>query len=233
MKCNGTPTYLDLESLLPAVIFGAEGEGEGEGEGSDNGAEGSENGEDEGDAGSGNSSDNEHDDANDPKVIGLKNALATERKRAEAAEKARKAAQKKLDDAALKDKSEIEQAQIRERQATERAEKLAAGFVRTSIDAAIEKAARDMKFIDPSDAVSGVERKNIEFTQDDDDPSRVEVDLKTVTAAVKALAARKAHFISSGTDDGEPTGGQFGRGNQQKKKTSEETFKEKYPALSG
>lgn len=217
-----------LEVLLPAVIFGAEGEGEnGEGDNPSGDAEG-----DAGDAGSdeGTNKPTQHDDADDPKVIGLKNALAEERKRADAAEKKAKAAQKVLDDAALKDKSEIEQAQIREQKATERSEKLAAGFVRTTLDAAIERAARDQKFIDPTDAIEGVDRKSIEYSQDDDEPDKVQVDMKSVEKAVKALATKKSHFIRTGTDDGDATGGQFGRGGQ-KKKTSDDTLKDKYSAL--
>lgn len=225
--------YTDLETLellLPAVIFGAEGDDEGQGEGSnDDGA-----GDDEG-AGSDsedNSDDDEHDDANDPKVKGLKNALAAERKRADALDKKLKAEAKAKDARELAEKSELEQQQIKAKQAEERAEKLSNGFLQRTLNDAIRQAAKDLKFIDPTDAIEGVDRSGITYEQDSDDPSDVQIDEATVVAAVKALAKRKAHFIRTGTDDGEPTGSAMG-GSRKKKSTTEDELRSKYPALGG
>jgi hypothetical protein len=218
----------DLELLLPSIIFGAEGEGDGD----DSGDSGDNN--DDGDNAGSDDDDNDDDDGDkgekDP-AAGLKSALAKERARANAAEKKLKAADKAKAEAALKEKSELEQAQIREEAAKSRAEKLAAGYLRTSIDRQIERAAERAGFIDPSDALLGVERKNIIADQDDDDPSTVTVDEKSVKDAIKALATSKPHLLKKGTDDGEPTGGQFGRTPKTKKQTSEEALKEKYSAL--
>ena len=52
----------------------------------------------------------------------------------------------------------------------------------------------------------------------------------SLKAAVKALAARKPHFISRGTNDGDPTGSGMG-GTKKAKKTSQEQMRELYPSL--
>lgn len=221
-----------LELLLPAVIFGAEDDGSDD-SGSDDG--GNADGENE-DSDAGSDADEEgdanddHDDANDDRTKGLKSALRKERARAAAAEKKLKAKEKAEADAELAKRSDIEQAQIREQKALERAEKLANGFLQTNLNAAIREAAKNAGFIDPSDAIEGVDRTGITYEQDEDDPSQVDIDQKTIVAAVKKLAAKKPHFIRSGTDDGEPTGSQFG-GSRQKKQTTEDELKKKYSAL--
>lgn len=222
-----------LELLLPAVIFGAEGEGEGNDASASTDSNDADNSDNDDDAGSDDANKDEvHNDADDERTKGLRSALAKERARANKAEKAAKAALKEKEDRELAEKSEVEQAQIREQKAQERAEKLANGFLQRTLNDAIRKAANDLKFIDPSDAIEGVERSGFVYSQDDDDPAEVEVDEKSITAAVKALATKKPHFLKTGTDDGEPTGGQFG-GSRKKKTTSEEEFKKKYPALRG
>lgn len=219
-----------LELLLPAVIFGAEGDDDGA---STEGNDGDNQSNDDDDAGSDDvNKDEVHDDADDERTKGLRSALAKERARANKAEKAAKQAQKEKEERELAEKSEVEQSQIREQKALERAEKLANGFLQRTLNDAIRKAANDLKFIDPSDAIEGVERSGFVYSQDDDDPAEVEIDEKSITAAVKALAAKKPHFLKTGTDDGEPTGGQFG-GSRKKKTTTEDEFKKKYPALRG
>ncbi len=224
-------TYNDLEALellLPAVIFGAEGEGD---EGQGDSSEGT--GGDEGagsDSGADDDSNDEHDDADNERTKGLRSALAKERARANKAEKAARAAQKEKEDRELAEKSEIEQAQILAQKATERAEKLSNGFLQRSLNDSIRQAARDLNFIDPTDAIEGVDRSGITYEQDSDDPSDVQIDDATVVAAVKALAKRKAHFIRTGTDDGEPTGSSMG-GSRKKKSTTEDELRSKYPAL--
>jgi len=219
-----------LELLLPAVIFGAEDEGSDD-SGSDDGGDADGENEDS-DAGSDAGEDDGADDSPGDRRSddGLKSALRKERARANAAEKKLKAKEKAEADAELAKRSDIEQAQIREQKALERAEKLANGFLQTNLNAAIREAAKSAGFIDPSDAIEGVDRTGITYEQDEDDPSQVDIDQKTIVAAVKKLAAKKPHFIRSGTDDGEPTGSQFG-GTRQKKKTTEEELKSKYSAL--
>lgn len=201
---------------LPEFIFGAEGD-----EDASNGASTDSSTDDQGGAGgasddaSGDADDhdddddNEHDDRNDPKVKGLRDALKAERRRANTAERAAKAAAKEKDERELAEKSAIEQAETRAQRATERLQKLSDGYRKSAIDRAIEKAASD--FIDPNDAVTTIDRSLIEVEQDDEDPSIVKVDAKSVTRAVKALAAEKSHWLKKpGTDDGKPSGSGFG-----------------------
>jgi len=109
-------------------------------------------------------------------------------------------------------------------------QKLAAGLLTRDVDAAIREAAKDAKFIDPEDAVNGVDRSKIVAEQDDEDPTDIFVDETTVQAAVKALATKKSHFIRSGTDDGDATGSPFG-GSKKKKQQDEEALRELYPSL--
>lgn len=220
-----------LELLLPAVIFGAEGEDEG-GAGDDGaGSEGAgSDSDDEGDDDEGDGEDGGHDDADDPKTKGLRTALAAERKKAAALDKKLKQKEKAEAAASLAEKSELEQEQIKAKQAEERAEKLSNGFLQRSLNDSIRDAARTLNFIDVSDAIAGVDRSALEFEQDADDPSDVNVDEDTVLAAVKALAKKKPHFVRTGTDDGEPTGSSMG-GSRKKKTTSEDELKAKYSAL--
>lgn len=228
MKDKGIFDIEELAALLPSVIFGAEGDDEG----SSNNDDGDNSNNDNGDnAGSDDATkDKSHDDADDPKVKGLKAALEAERKRAAAAEKRAKAAEKEKADRELAEKSDLEQAQVREQKAAERAEKLANGLLQRDLNDAIRTAAVAAGFIDPSDAIDGVERAKLIYEQDSDDPSDITIDQKTVDAAVKALAAKKPHFIQSGTDDGDATGSQFG-GSRKKKTTTDDDLRKKYPAL--
>lgn len=174
----------------------------------------------------------EHDDADDPKVKGLKSALATERANNKRIARELRQAQKAKDERELAEKSEVEQATAKATQAEEKATKLAQGLLKRDIDSAIEKAARDAGFIDIDDALSGVDRSKITWEQDDDDPSDIEIDFATVKAEVKGLASRKKHLIRSGTEDGQPTGSTFGGGGKRKKgKLDDDALKERYPSL--
>ena len=227
MKDKGIFDIEELAALLPSVIFGAEGDDEG----SSNNDDGDNSNEGNDGAGSDDANkDKVHDDADDPKVKGLKAALEAERKRAAAAEKRAKAAEKEKADRELAEKSDLEQSQVREQRATERAEKLANGLLQRDLNDAIRTAAVAAGFIDPSDAIDGVERAKLVYEQDGEDPTNITIDQKTVEAAVKALATKKPHFIKSGTDDGDPTGSQFG-GSRKKKTTTDDELRKKYPAL--
>jgi len=228
MKYKGTNRFnlRSLEELLPPVIIGAEGEEDG----ADGGEGGSEDaGSDESNQSQDRSAD--HDDADDPKVIGLKSALERERNRNRKLEREIAARNKAKEQEELAKKSEVEQLQIKLQQSNDRVSQLAAGFLQRSLDSAIEKAARDMKFIDTDDALRGVDRAEIEVTQDEEDPTKVMVDSKSVEKAVKALATKKPHFLRTGTDDGEPTGSQFGGSQKKKPKVAEDAYKQKYPSL--
>ena len=218
---------LKLEEL-PEFIFGAEGD---EGDASTEGAssETDPNASTSTDAGSADHEDDEDEEIDDDDPAkGLKSALAKERRAAKAEKRRADALQREKEDRDLATKTEVEQAKIREQRATEKLTKLAEGFKRSAIDNAIRAAAKN--FIDPEDAVAGVDRKSITSEQDKDDPSDVSVDTKSVERAVKELAAKKAHYLKTGTDDGEPTGGQFG-GSKRKQGTPDEVYKDRYPSL--
>ena len=221
-----------LLSRFPSIIRGAENDGDTDSSDSESSSTDSSSG---GDGGAGSSSEGsqqqkQHDDADDPAVKGLKSALEMERRNNKAKDKELKALQKEKEERELAERTEIEQAQIRETKANEKAQKLAAGFLNEKLDNAIKAAATTLGFIDTDDALAGVDRASLTFEQDPDDPTQVTIDIKSVEREVKNLSTKKPHFLKRGTDDGEPSGHQFG-GSQQKKKSSEDTLKEKYPAL--
>lgn len=226
MKYKGTLTIADLEELLPLSIFGAEDD---DSDGSDDDA-GSDDDQDSSDDNS--SSDNEHDDADDPAVKGLRSALSKERAARTKLERELKKQNKAKEEAALAEKSELEQANTRLQASNDKLTKLAAGYLQSKLESAIRDAAKDAKFIDSDDAIAGVDRSALIFEQDEDDPANVTIDSASIKAAVKALATKKPHFISSGTDDGEATGGKFG-GRKKKPNAGDDALREKYPALNG
>lgn len=224
---------INLEDL-PEIIFGAEDDGDdaGDASGDANDSSGDSSGDQSGAAGS--SSDSSkgqtHDDADDEKTIGLRTALASERKSTKDMAKQLRVLQKEKEDRDLSEKTDIEQANTRAERATEKAEKLAAGIRNRDVSAAIKQAAQDAGFIDVSDALEGVDRSGLTIEQDDDDPSIVTLDKKAIEKLVKDLGTKKPHFLKKGTDDGEPSGSQFG-GNRRKAKTADEDYKDKYPSL--
>lgn len=234
MRIKGTSlAAVKLDELLPYLIIGAEdgdegGEG-GEGESGDSGA-GSGDGDSGEGEGDGEGGENGSEDDSKPDVTGLKSALARERAANKAKEKELKALRKAREAEENAKKSDLEKAQAEAEANKTKAEKLAAGFLKTNINSAIRRAAEKAGFIDPDDALAGISREDITFEQDEDDPSEVEVDQKSVDKAVKALATKKPHFVKSGTDDGEPSGSQFG-GSKKQKKTSDDELRDKYPSL--
>lgn len=190
---------------------GGEGEGEGSGEGGDEGSSG-------------------EGEKKPEDTAGLKSALEKERLAAKTATKALKAAEKRLAEIDGKDKSEAEKAKEASAKAQEKVTKLATSLKTQALDSAIEREARALKFRDVDDAIRLVDRGAIEVEQDEDDPSDVSVDQKTVKTAVQALANKKKHLIGEeGSED--PSGSKFGGGNKDKKTLTEEALVQKYPAL--
>lgn len=212
---------------LPEKFFGAEGD-----EGDSSANSGDDAGAGAGDAGSASEGSEEqtHDDTDKSDTTALKNALAAERKAAKSATAELKKLQKEKADRELSEKSEVEQAQAKADAASEKVTRLAQGLLNRDLNAAITAAAKD--FIDPEDAIAGVDRSKLVFTQDEDDPTDITIDEKSVMNVVKALAAKKPHFLKTGTSDGDATGSQFGtKGN--KNKGGDDQLKELYPALQG
>ena len=212
------------------TIFGAEEPGDGgdDGAGDGDGADG-EDGEDGEDGPDGSDSSS---DSSDKGIEALQKALAEERKARRALEKEKKAREREAnrkksadDDALATTRQELEET-------SSRVAKLAAGYFKSALDRAIESQARELKFKDPSDALALVDRDMIDADQDEDDPSKVDIDKDSVKRAVKKLADAKKHLLQSGTEDGGATGSSFGNsGKGGKKPTQEEELRQRYSSL--
>jgi hypothetical protein len=174
--------------------------------------------------------DDDDDIADDDPAKGLKTALRAERRKAKALERENRQFKAAQEEAALKDASELEKAQAKLTKAEERTKTLASGLLTRDLNAAIRAEAEKMGFVDVDDALAGVDRAQLKFTQDDEDPTDISIDIRTVTAQVKSLASRKPHFIKTGTTDGQPTGSQFG-GSKQKQSSTADDLKALYPGL--
>lgn len=114
-------------------------------------------------------------------------------------------------------------------QAEERVEKLAAKLATNAVDTIILKHTGDFK--DPDDVLRFINRKEIDFDQDDDDPSSVEVDEDSVKDAVKALKKAKPYLLKSRDERLTKSGSKM---NGRKKKDSgptDEQLRSKYSAL--
>lgn len=219
----------DFWNLFPQVIFGREGD-----EGADESGDEGDNDDDEGDpAGDENTNDdaNKSDKSGDNDIEALKKALAAERRQNK--KNARALAQAQAQNASKEqtDNEDLEETKKKLIASTEKTQKLASGLLKRTLDSAIKDAARDLKFIDVEDAVAGVDRSLIEFDQDDEDPSDIDLDVDSVVAAVKKLAAKKAHFIARGTDDNSPSGSPMGGSRKRSKVNEEDELRSIYPNL--
>lgn len=131
-------------------------------------------------------------------VTGLKSALASEREQRKAAEKAAKAnATKaaKLDEIEAANKTEAEKLQAK----AEQAEKKAKAATDRAVKAEVRSVARDLKFVDPADALRLVDLSEL---ADDDG----EVDEAAVTKALKKVAKDKPYLLKG---EGGASGGDF------------------------
>lgn len=217
---------------LPEFIFGAEGEGDDAGSDSQNSStdSGNDSGESNESAGSGSGDEHDDDSNDDGESAGLRRALEAERAQNKANLKKLKAFEKAQEEAADKEKTESEREKSRAEKAESKLTKLAEGYRTSVLHAAIRKAAAD--FVDAEDVINALANDDsIGVEQDEDDPSDVTIDEKTVQAAVKKLATKKPHWLKTGTSDGERTGSQFGAGKGRKKPSGDDALKQKYPAL--
>lgn len=181
--------------------------------------------------------DPDHSDLDDKDLSGLKNGIKSEREITRATKKELREAQTKLKEAEArlkeiddKDKSEAEKAKEAQTKADAKVAKLAEGYKNSALKSAVEKAARELKFLDPEDAYTGIDLKSIEVEQDDDDPADVKVSDKQVKSLVKALSEKKPYLIGDETT-GDPSGSKFGGGKKSKDEISVEELKKKYPSL--
>ncbi|AVR56909.1 scaffolding protein [Microbacterium phage Triscuit] len=214
-------------NLFPGVILGAEGESED----SENESEEEEEEEEEEDSNS--DADADKDKGKDPEkdIAALQKALNAERRLAKKLDRENRKLKAGKTEESEQEQADLETERNRSREATQKAEKLAAGLLQRDLNAAIEKAARAAGFLDPDDAIAGVDRTKIDFDQDDEDPTDIDIDEDTVKAAVKALATKKPHYLTRGTEDGDATGSPFGGSRKKGKKTDADTYRELYPSL--
>lgn len=223
-------------TLTNPIVGFDEGEGEGSGaSGAGEGANGAGEGAGEGQGSSGTST--EGAGASED-VSGLKSALQKEREEKKALEKELKAFRKTKEESELAEKSEVEQATTKAQKAEAKAAKLAEGFRKNAVNQAILKAASNAKFRDPSDALRPEVLAAISVEQDEDDPTNITVDEKTVTEAIKALAKSKPHYLATENGQGNQqrqapkSGSQFGgSGTQSNLTADEQALAKKYPAL--
>lgn len=224
------PILLDT---LPWIIFGSDGEENDQGDSNDE--SGDDSNDDEQNAGnaSGDSSDDDLDDDidDDDPAKGLKSALKKERAEAKRLARELKALKRAEEDRQLAEQSELEQLKVKAERYEEKVTRLAEGLRTRELNSAITRAAENLGFIDTDDALNGVDISEIPVEQDEDDPSDITIDTKAVERAVKALAAKKPHFLKKGTNDGEDTGSKFG-GSRKKRVNPEDALREKYPALN-
>jgi hypothetical protein len=239
----------ELEDLSTLVIRGFEGEGDDNTGGSGDGGEGGSGDTGDtggGDDGTGGGDDGGDDDTGDTDEIpedleGLKKALKTERELRRKAQKGLKLTerekrklQKAQDDLKAAEDGEVAAAKTAADKASKQVKDLAGKLRQSSLESAITEAARKMKFRDPDDVITQLQRSNfsgIEIDQDDDDPSDIEIDAKSVEKAVKAVATAKPHWlIASG--DGSSSGSSFngGKPDGQGKNRNQE-LAERFPAL--
>lgn len=140
------------------------------------------------------------------------------------------------------DKSKVDdETSERLRTSEARTAKLAKGLLDNKLDQAILAEARRQKFIDESDALSDAIRAEIDYDQDDDDPSDIEIDEETVKDAVASLAAKKKHLIrdSEGSSrERETPGSSSGSRLRKNRNKNQDTPNEQalagyYPSLGG
>ncbi|WNO27789.1 scaffolding protein [Microbacterium phage Huwbert] len=213
-------------SLFPEVILGAEGESE------ESEEESEEEEEEEEEDDSNSDTDADKDKASkDKDLAALQKALAAERRNNKKLDRENRKLKAGKTEESEQEQADLETERNRSREATQKAEKLAAGLLQRDLNAAIEKAARAAGFLDPDDAIAGVDRTKIDFDQDDEDPTDIDIDEDTVKAAVKALATKKPHYLTRGTEDGDATGSPFGGSRKKGKKTDADTYRELYPSL--
>jgi hypothetical protein len=227
--------------LEPDLIFrGAEGEGEGAGGpgtgSNDEGSTGGNAGGDENAEGAGDSDDDGDDEPetfSKEDVAALRKALKEERTARKVAERAARAKDKGVQDAAAKD--EKEKADERLRAAEEKATRLAEGFRAARVEAVIMRLATAANVISPEDMVALLKSqgyKDIEIDQDEDNPGQVEIDEDDVKNAIKRALKTRAHWVKkTGEEEEGRSGSPFRPGGQRKPDLDDEALKADYPAL--
>lgn len=206
---------------------GSSTEGGGSSEGEGNAAEGAGDGQGSSEGGQGGNSTTED-------VSGLKSALEKERADRKTAEKALKAFQKAEENRTNAEKTEIQRATDNATRESQRVQKLAKGFRDRAVNEAVMAAAGKAKFRDPSDALRPEVLAAIGVEQDEDDPTQIEIDEKTVTEAIKKLAKNKPHYLLAEEKKTlSKSGSSFGGSSESANQTADEAaIARLYPALA-
>lgn len=114
-----------------------------------------------------------------------------------------------------------------------RNQKLAEGLLARDLNAAIARVADKMGFIDPSDAQTEAIRKEIDYEQDRDDPTDIEIDMDSVEEAVQELADDKPHLVDKDKKKSKVKSGSKMRrkGGDDETKVTEQKLLNDYPSL--
>lgn len=163
-------------------------------------------------------------------TTGLKSALEKERADRKRLEKEAKALRKFKEDSESKDKTDSERATEKATKAEEKATRLAGKLRAAALENMVTKVAGKLKFTDAEDALRFLDMDSITIDQDDDDPSEITIDEKSVERALKTVADKKPYLIGEGSSN-EKSGSKFGGGRKDQKDLDDEALKEKYPAL--
>ena len=188
-------------------------------------SEESEDNDDDGEEGEG------EEDKGKEDTTALKSALQKERRARKINERELKKLQKAINDAGDKEKSESDKAKEDASKAESKAQKLAERLKESAIDNAIIKLSSKLKFRDTDDALKLIDRDSIEVDQDEDDPTKIELDEDSVKSALESLAKLKPHLILA-DGQGAPSGGKFngGRGKSQQE-LNDSALTERYDAF--
>lgn len=163
----------------------------------------------------------------------LLKALQAERQQRKDFEKKFKALERERAKKEKGEQSELEEAKSERDTASAQVSHLSELLKKNTVDTAIMAVAAKEKFRDVDDALSLVNRSEIELDFEmDDDGVTIEVDQASVAEAVKKLAQSKPHLILA---DGDEEGSGAPLGSKKKKRgdkeLTEEKLKEQYPSL--
>jgi hypothetical protein len=165
-------------------------------------------------------------------IKNLKSALRKERiarKRAEREVKSLKSRKPPVKKPAKDESGEGEEEE--DKGPSEREVRLATRLRDQALDQVITRYASRMNFVDLDDVLRLVNRKDIDVSQDEDDPTEVDIDEEGVEDALKELAKKKKYLVNANGSRQPRSGSKMsGKGKKQTGATDDE-LREKYRAL--
>jgi len=160
----------------------------------------------------------------------LKSALQKERRARKESDRKLRKLEKLVSEQGDKEKSESDKAKEEASKAESKAQKLAVKLRDSAIDNAIIKLAGKLKFRDSDDALLMADRDDIDIDQDEDDPTKIELDEGSVETALQNLAKKKPHLIvADGQED--RSGSKFGGSRKSPEKMQDEALMGRYDAF--